>query len=107
MTRLGTEQKGIKETVYRLHSPYSLFLRSGQWTSGLCLLGGFERTVGGIFSASEVLLVFAILVYGTLFLVQRSLDKFQWITLGGVVVFCTLTIAFPKALPSSNGRRRL
>ncbi len=57
-------------------------------------IGGFERTVGGIFSASEVLLVFAILVYGTLFLVQRSLDKFQWITLGGVVVFCTLTIAF-------------
>ncbi|MBS24257.1 MAG: septation protein A [Gammaproteobacteria bacterium] len=57
-------------------------------------IGGFEHSVGGIFSASEVLLVFAILVYGTLFLVQKSLDKFQWITLGGVVVFCTLTIAF-------------
>ncbi|MDD9891859.1 MAG: septation protein IspZ [Gammaproteobacteria bacterium] len=57
-------------------------------------LGEFERTVGGIFSAAEVLLVVSILVYGTLFLVQKRLDKFQWITLGGVVIFCSLTVAF-------------
>ncbi|NKB31577.1 MAG: septation protein A [Pseudomonadales bacterium] len=57
-------------------------------------IAGFERTVGGIFSAAEVLLVVSILVYGTLFLVQKRLDKFQWITLGGVVFFCTLTITF-------------
>ncbi len=57
-------------------------------------IGEFERTVGGIFSAAEVLLVVSILVYGTLFLVQKRLDKFQWITLGGVVIFCSLTVAF-------------
>lgn len=57
-------------------------------------IGGFERTFGGIFSAAEVLLVVSLLVYGTLFLIQKRLDKFQWITLGGVVVFCTLTITF-------------
>ena len=55
---------------------------------------GYERSVGGIFSAAEFLLVASILVYGTMFLVQRRLDKFQWITLIAVVLFCTPTIIF-------------
>ncbi|MEX0618742.1 MAG: inner membrane-spanning protein YciB [Pseudohongiellaceae bacterium] len=57
-------------------------------------IGGFERSVGGIFSAAEFLLVASIVVYGTLFIVQRRLDKFQWITLGAVVLFCIPTIIF-------------
>lgn len=57
-------------------------------------IAGYERSVGGIFSAAEFLLVASILVYGTMFLVQRRLDKFQWITLIAVVLFCTPTIIF-------------
>ena len=57
-------------------------------------VGEFEISIGGIFSAAEVLLIISIVVYGALFLVQKRLDKFQWITLGGVVVFCSLTVAF-------------
>ena len=57
-------------------------------------IAGYELSVGGIFSAAEFLLVASILVYGTMFLVQRRLDKFQWITLIAVVLFCTPTIIF-------------
>lgn len=57
-------------------------------------LGGFEIGVGGIFNAAGFLLVASVLVYGILLIVQKKLDKFQWITLGGVVFFCSLTIIF-------------
>ena len=57
-------------------------------------LGGIEIGVGGIFNAAGFLLVASVLVYGALLLVQKKLDKFQWITLGGVVFFCSLTIIF-------------
>ena len=57
-------------------------------------LGSFERELGGIFSAAEFLLASSILVYGGLFLIQRRLDKFQWITFAAVVLFCLPTILF-------------
>ena len=56
--------------------------------------GSFERELGGIFSAAEFLLASSILVYGGLFLIQRRLDKFQWITFAAVVLFCLPTILF-------------
>jgi len=55
-------------------------------------IGGFEHSIGGIFSAAEFLLAASILTYGCLFLVNRRLDKFQWITLCAVVLFCIPTI---------------
>lgn len=57
-------------------------------------IAGFEHSIGGIFSAAEFLLLASILVYGFLFLYQRRLDKFQWITLIAVVLFCIPTIVF-------------
>lgn len=57
-------------------------------------IADFEHTVGGIFSAAEVLLTASILVYGGLFIAQKKLDKFQWITLGAVILFCIPTIVF-------------
>ena len=53
-----------------------------------------DIAVGGIFNAAAALLFASILVYGGLFAVQRKLDKFQWITFGGVVLACTLTVVF-------------
>jgi len=55
---------------------------------------GYDYTLGGIFSAAEFLLVASILVYGGLYLVQRRLDKFQFITLIVVVMACLPTIYF-------------
>ena len=57
-------------------------------------MAGFQHEVGGIFSAAEFLLFGSILVYGSLFLYQKRLDKFQWITVTAVVLFCIPTIIF-------------
>lgn len=57
-------------------------------------IAGFEHSIGGIFSAAEFLLAGSILVYGSLLIAQRRLDKFQWITLAAVVLFCIPTIIF-------------
>ena len=55
---------------------------------------GFDYTLGGIFSAAEFLVATSILVYGGIFLVQKSLDKFQIITLVVVIIACLPTIYF-------------
>jgi intracellular septation protein len=57
-------------------------------------IAGFEHSIGGIFSAAEFLLLASVLVYGTLLLYQKRLDKFQWITAGAVILFCIPTIIF-------------
>lgn len=57
-------------------------------------IAGFEHSIGGMFSAAEFLLGASLLVYGSLFFYQKRLDKFQWITLAAVVLFCIPTIIF-------------
>lgn len=57
-------------------------------------IAGFEHSIGGIFSAAEFLLLASVLVYGSLLLYQKRLDKFQWITVGAVILFCLPTIIF-------------
>lgn len=57
-------------------------------------IAGIEHSIGGVFSAAEFLLAASILVYGSLFIYQKRLDKFQWITLVAVVLFCIPTIIF-------------
>ena len=57
-------------------------------------IAGLQHEVGGIFSAAEFLLVISVIVYGSLYLIQKRLDKFQWITLIAVVLFCIPTIIF-------------
>ena len=57
-------------------------------------LAGQAFELGGIFSATAVLIISSILVYGTLFLVQRRLEKGQWLTLVACLVFGGMTLAF-------------
>ena len=57
-------------------------------------IGGHELSFGGIYSATAVLIISSILVYGTLFLVQRKLEKGQWLTLVACLVFGGMTLAF-------------
>ncbi|PCJ28495.1 MAG: septation protein A [SAR86 cluster bacterium] len=57
-------------------------------------IAGFEHSIGGVFSAAEFLLAASIIVYASLFISQKRLDKFQWITLGAVILFCLPTIIF-------------
>lgn len=61
-------------------------------------VAGYDHTFGGIFSAAEFLLATSVLVYGSLLLYQKRLDKFQWITLTAVVLFCIPTIIFKNVV---------
>jgi intracellular septation protein len=57
-------------------------------------VAGYDHTFGGMFNAAEFLLAASVLVYGSLFVYQKRLDKFQWITLAAVILFCIPTIIF-------------
>jgi intracellular septation protein len=57
-------------------------------------LAGHSLGVGGIFSATAVLIIASVAVYGTLFVLQRKLEKGQWLTLVACLVFGSLTLAF-------------
>ncbi len=55
---------------------------------------GHSLTLGGIFSATAVLIASSVLVYGALFLHQRHLEKGQWLTLLACLLFGGMTLAF-------------
>lgn len=57
-------------------------------------LAGQTFELGGIFSATAVLISSSVVVYGTLFLFQRKLEKGQWLTLLACLVFGGMTLAF-------------
>ena len=56
-------------------------------------IGGFSLGVGGIFSATAVLVVSSVIIYGVLFIHQRRLEKSQWLTLAACLLFGGLTLA--------------
>jgi len=55
---------------------------------------GHTFMVGGIFSATAMLIASSIVVYGILFVRQGKLEKSQWLTLIACLVFGSLTLAF-------------
>ncbi len=57
-------------------------------------LAGHEFEFGGIFSATMVLIVASVIIYGLLYLKHKSLEKSQLITLVAVLLFGSLTLAF-------------
>ncbi|WP_437881294.1 septation protein A [Pseudomonas sp. LRF_L74] len=57
-------------------------------------IAGHSIEVGGIFSATAVLIASSVVVYGTLLVVQRKLEKGQWLTLLACLLFGGFTLAF-------------
>jgi intracellular septation protein len=57
-------------------------------------LAGHTFMLGGIFSATAVLIIGSVIVYGAIFLLQRRLEKGQWLTLVACLVFGGMTLAF-------------
>lgn len=55
---------------------------------------GDTYMLGGIFSATAMLIVSSLVVYGILFVKQGKLEKSQWLTLVACLVFGSLTLAF-------------
>ncbi|MEE1923860.1 septation protein A [Pseudomonas sp. 148P] len=57
-------------------------------------IAGQSFTLGGIYSATAVLIISSLVVYGALFIRQRRLEKGQLLTLVACLVFGGLTLAF-------------
>lgn len=57
-------------------------------------LFGYTFTLGGIYSATAVLIVVSIIVYGAIFLKQKKLDNGQMITLAACLLLGGLTLTF-------------
>lgn len=57
-------------------------------------LAGQSFQLGGIFSATAMLIISSTVVYGALFIHQRRLEKGQWLTLVACLAFGTLTLVF-------------
>ena len=57
-------------------------------------IAGHSLSVGGIYSATAMLIISSLVVYGVLFFKQRKLEKSQWLTLIACLVFGSLTLAF-------------
>jgi intracellular septation protein len=55
---------------------------------------GDTYMLGGIFSATAMLIFSSLVVYGILFVKQGKLEKSQWLTLVACLVFGSLTLAF-------------
>jgi intracellular septation protein len=72
--------------------PLIFFLIFYKLDERVVAIGGLELTIGGIYSATTVLMLGTVLVYGALFAVQRSLSRMQWIVVGAVLIFGTSTL---------------
>jgi len=57
-------------------------------------VAGQSFELGGIYSATAVLIISSLVVYGALLIRQRRLEKGQWLTLVACLVFGGLTLAF-------------
>jgi intracellular septation protein len=92
VTRGLNQQNIMKQFIDYI--PLVVFFSIWAMDERVVTIAGLQHEVGGIFSAAEFLLVISVIVYGFLYLIQKRLDKFQWITLVAVVLFCIPTIIF-------------
>jgi len=74
--------------------PLIAFLIVYKLDERLINIGSFEYTLGGIFSATEMLVASSILVYGSIFLVNGKLSRSHLFLLSAVVIFCSFTLIF-------------
>ncbi|MFK0572217.1 septation protein A [Endozoicomonas sp.] len=74
--------------------PLILFFIVYKMDPGVVSLGSYEFELGGPFSATLVLMVASIVIYGSLFIKNRHLEKSHAITLAAVVLFGGMTLAF-------------
>jgi len=74
--------------------PLLAFLIVYKMDERIVRIAGYDYTLGGIFSATEVLVTASILVYGSIFLVKRKLSRTHLFLLSAVVIFCSFTLIF-------------
>jgi intracellular septation protein len=74
--------------------PLIAFLVVYKMDERIVSIAGFDYTLGGIFSATEVLVTASILVYGGIFLKNGKLSRTHMFLLFAVVIFCSFTLIF-------------
>jgi len=74
--------------------PLILFFLVYKMDPRLVSLGGTEIELGGPFSATLVLMATSVVVYGGLFLKNKTLEKSHAITLAAVLLFGGMTLLF-------------
>jgi intracellular septation protein len=57
-------------------------------------IAGYTYTLGGIFSATQILIVSALLIYGAFFIKNKKLDRLQIFTLFFICLFGSSTLYF-------------
>lgn len=73
--------------------PLLLFFLVYKLTPGAVEIADMSFSIGGIFSATAALLASSIIIYASLYIHQRRLEKSQWLTFGACVLFGSLTLA--------------
>jgi intracellular septation protein len=74
--------------------PLITFLIVYKMEERIISLAGYDYTLGGIFSATEVLVTTSILVYDGIFIVNKKLSRTHVFLLSAVVIFCSFTLIF-------------
>ncbi len=72
--------------------PLLFFLLIYKLKERIINVAGVELTFGGIYSATAVLMLGTVLVYGALLCKQKRLTKLQWLVVGAVLFFGSSTL---------------
>jgi intracellular septation protein len=72
--------------------PLVFFLVFYKMEERVVSLFGRDLTIGGIYSATAVLIIGTVLIYGALLIKDGSLTRMQWIVVGAVIIFGSSTL---------------
>lgn len=72
--------------------PLIFFLIVYKLDERMLTVAGMDIPVGGIYSATAVLIALTLLCYGSLFLIEGTLSRMQWIVVIAVVLFGSSTL---------------
>lgn len=78
--------------VFLEYIPLMLFLLFYKLDPRTIVLGGTEFSVGGIYSATAMLMASTVVVYGGYLIREKSLSRMQWIVVIAVLLFGTSTL---------------
>jgi intracellular septation protein len=78
--------------VFLEYIPLILFLVFYKMDPRVLMLGGTEFSVGGIYTATAMLMASTVVVYGFYLIKEKGLSRMQWIVVIAVLLFGTSTL---------------
>jgi intracellular septation protein len=80
--------------VFLEYIPLLLFLAFYKMSERVVSVAGIDFTIGGVYSATAILMIGTVLVYGLAWFKTKQLSRLQWIVVGAVLVFGGSTLIF-------------